>query len=88
MTGRLACGTPRPAYPRGEPLTHDDIVTGARFSADHSRILTWSIDDSARLWDAETGRSLMLPMRHQGAVREAAFAPVADADTPADPHLG
>jgi WD40 repeat protein len=39
----------------GAALTHDREVRGAVFSRDESRILTWSYDRTARLWDAATG---------------------------------
>ena len=31
---------------------------GAQFSRDDRRILTWSGDNTARLWDARTGKAL------------------------------
>jgi WD40 repeat protein len=37
---------------------HDDAVKGAVFSTDEARILTWSEDDNARLWDAATSTQI------------------------------
>jgi WD40 repeat protein len=33
------------------PLRHEDDVSGATFNGDETRILTWSADGTARLWD-------------------------------------
>jgi TIR domain len=41
------------------PLRHEDEVWGAVFNRDESRILTWSDDGTARLWDAATGEELL-----------------------------
>ena len=46
---------------------------GAVFNGDGTRILTWSWNDTARLWDAATGKEVMAPLRHQGPVSGAAF---------------
>jgi iron(II)-dependent oxidoreductase len=45
------------------------------FSPDGKVILTGSIDGTARLWDAESGRPIGLPMRHDKPVRVACFSP-------------
>ena len=59
----------------GGTLTHDGDVNGALFSKkDGSRILTWSDDHTARLWDAKTGRPIGPALRHDGAVIGAAFS--------------
>ena len=46
---------------------------GAVFNRDESRILTWSEDKTARLWDAATGQEVVPPLRHEGSVSGAAF---------------
>ena len=47
----------------------------AAFSSDGARILTASDDNTARLWDGETGAALAVLEGHQGTVRSAAFSP-------------
>ncbi len=47
---------------------------GAEFSKDNSRVLTWSDDATARLWDAQTGQPLTPPMRHEGSILQAQFS--------------
>ena len=39
-------------------VEHDDVVDSAEFSPDGKRIITASWDDTARLWDATTGKLL------------------------------
>jgi WD40 repeat protein len=48
-------------------LHHDDYVGGAMWSADERRILSWSYDDTVRVWDAETGE-VLLALRHDDRV--------------------
>ena len=55
------------------PLRHGGPVLGAVFSHDATRILTWSADSTARLWDAATGQEVVAPLRHEGWVLGAAF---------------
>jgi len=45
------------------------------FSPDGSRVLTGSHDKTARLWVAATGKPLVDPLRHDGAVVAVAFSP-------------
>ena len=40
-------------------------MRGAAFNGDESRILTWSEDGTARLWDAATGKEVVAPLRHE-----------------------
>jgi WD40 repeat protein len=53
---------------------HQDLVVNASFSPDGARILTASADNSAKLWDAATGK-LIASFDHQGSVWHAAFSP-------------
>ena len=55
-------------------FAHQGPVDGAQFSRDESRILTWSDDNTARLWDARTGKPIGPALQHQGAVRGAQFS--------------
>ena len=47
----------------------------ARFSPDGLRVITASMDDTARLWDARTGQPLSGLIQHEGPVRSAQFSP-------------
>lgn len=42
----------------GIRLTHRSLVNGARWSEDETRVLTWSFDNYAAIWDAATGHPL------------------------------
>jgi WD40 repeat protein len=42
---------------------------------DGKRVVTASRDETARLWDAETGRQVALLRGHEGGVLSAAFSP-------------
>jgi WD40 repeat protein len=50
-------------------------VWNAAFSPDGSRVVTASYDNTARVWDATTGKLLATPLEHQGPVSNAAFSP-------------
>jgi len=56
-------------------LVHQDAVISAAFSPDGTRVVTASFDNTARIWDAATGKSVGEPLRHEGAVLFAAFSP-------------
>ena len=53
---------------------HEDIVRGAVFSRDEKRILTFSNDKTARLWDAATGKQVGPSLTHEDIVRGAVFS--------------
>ena len=48
-------------------------LRGTVINRDGSRILTWSADGTARLWDAATGEEVVAPLRHEGGVLGAVF---------------
>ena len=51
-----------------------DIVLSASFSPDGRRIVTASYDNTARIWDAESGKELHKLKGHSGVVLEASFS--------------
>jgi WD40 repeat protein len=62
-------------YATGEPLRHEGTVYSAQFSPDGQRVLTASQDNTARLWDALTGKPIGQPMEHEDGVYSAHFSP-------------
>ena len=52
---------------------HEVTVEGGHFSRDGRRVVTWSTDKTARVWDLPSGMQLVL--RHDGEVRAASFSP-------------
>ena len=53
-----------------------DVVLSAAFSPDGKLIVTASFDNTARLWDAETGKQIGEPLTgHTAGVLNAAFSP-------------
>jgi len=70
--------------PLTEPLKHDYdplysnrlySVNSAEFSPDGKQIVTASMDDTARVWDAQTGQQVGSPFKHDGNVFAAQFSP-------------
>ena len=68
---------------------HTGDVSSAAFSPDGSRVVTATLDHTARLWDAKTGAPLATLSGHTDWVHSAAFSPdgsrvvTASADTTA-----
>ena len=54
---------------------HSDTVTSVTFSADGTRVATGSWDNSAKVWNAETGREILTLEGHSHAVSSIAFSP-------------
>jgi len=54
---------------------HDDEVGSAAFSPDGTRVVTASLDETAKIWDAASGRLLLSLEGHGGPVSFAAFSP-------------
>ena len=55
-------------HPPVAVLNHGGPVSGALYSPDGKRILSWSDDKTLRLWDAATGAAIGEPLRHEGTV--------------------
>jgi hypothetical protein len=55
-------------------MRHGDAVFSAQFSADGQRVVTASADNTARVWDAASGKAIGEPMRHDSTVISAQFS--------------
>lgn len=53
---------------------HGAEVTGAAFSPDGTRVVTSSLDGTARIWDAYRHKELLVLKGHSGAVQSAVFS--------------
>ncbi|MCG8345113.1 MAG: hypothetical protein MI685_08150, partial [Chlorobiales bacterium] len=60
--------------PLSQPMQHDASVWSAAFSSDARFVVTASSDNTARVWDAQTGKPVGQPMQHKRTVRSAAFS--------------
>jgi hypothetical protein len=56
-------------------LGHQDKVIAAEYSRDGKRLVTASLDKTARLWDAGTGQEVAVLRGHEGIVACARFSP-------------
>jgi WD40 repeat protein len=54
---------------------HKDKVLGIAFSPDGKHLATGSYDDTARIWDAVTGKLLQVLTGHEGTINRVAFSP-------------
>jgi hypothetical protein len=59
---------------------HEGALFGAQFSPNGERIVTASSDNTARLWDTDTGKLLATLQGHEGPVYNAQFSPRWEAD--------
>ncbi len=57
------------------PVGHTDKLTTAAYSPDGKKILTSSVDFTAKIWNAETGQLLSSLKGHTGSVSRALFSP-------------
>ena len=63
-----------PQYRAGVLCMHNGIVKSAIFSKDETRVLSWSNDYTARLWDAATGKQIGPSLTHEDYVNGAEFS--------------
>ena len=49
-------------------MTHGGSIAAAVFGRGGRRVLTASLDGTARVWEAATGRPISPPLRHGGGV--------------------
>jgi WD40 repeat protein len=83
ITGLTAPGVVEPAPGRALPakprpflhLGHSSQIRAAAFSRDGQRVLTAGDDGTARIWDAETGREILVMRGHEGQVNSVDFSP-------------
>ncbi len=54
---------------------HSHLVTSVAFSPDGRRILTGSLDQTAKVWDADRGQEFLSLKGHTGYVQSVAFSP-------------
>lgn len=73
-----AAAATEPAWSRATYVTlsgHTEPITDSAISPDGMRIVTASNDNTARIWDAATGRSIATLSGHTDRVESAAFSP-------------
>src|SRR6266550_3700999 len=61
--------------PLTDAMRHAAGVSSAQFSPDGQRVVTASVDRTARLWDADTRKPVGEPMKHEDRVNSAQFSP-------------
>ena len=54
-------------------LKHESSINGAMLTKDLVRLLTWSKDKTARLWEVKTGKPIGPPLKHDNNVTGASF---------------
>jgi WD40 repeat protein/serine/threonine protein kinase/tetratricopeptide (TPR) repeat protein len=65
-----------PHYPQLKAvLSHSTPVVAAAFSPDSRTVISASMDGTAQLWDAASGKSIGSPFHHEGDAPEVAFSP-------------
>lgn len=57
------------------PLAHQHMVMGTAWNGAGSRLLTWSYDNTLRVWEADALRHAFPPVRLRGPVLDAALSP-------------
>src|SRR5262245_58860167 len=59
----------------GAPMRHEDALHALAVSPDGRFVATGAGDNTARVWDAGTGKPVTPPLRHDGNVQSVAFGP-------------
>ncbi len=54
---------------------HTDGVLAGEFNSDGSRLVTGSVDRTARVWDVRNGEPAIPPLKHGGSVEAVCFSP-------------
>jgi WD40 repeat protein len=57
------------------PIQHKGSVNSAVFSPNGRRVVTASEDQTAQVWDVDSGKRVGTPMKHMGSVNSAVFSP-------------
>lgn len=57
------------------PLSHENTISSAQFSADGRWLVTTSWDKTAKIWEVNTGKLVSKPMLHNSEVESASFSP-------------
>src|SRR6185503_7237840 len=55
-------------------MKHRDDLRGVKLFADERRLLTWSYDKSARVWDTSSGKELLLLKHDEPVIGAMIFA--------------
>jgi len=71
LTSEVVCGGRSVSVLGG----HEDRVSTAAFNPDGTRVVTASLDGTARIWDSASGRLLHVLRGHEDRVLGAAFSP-------------
>ena len=56
-------------------MRHENSVVSAAFSPDGRCVVTASSDNTARIWESDTGKAIGGPLQHENRVVSAAFSP-------------
>ena len=54
---------------------HTDGINSSQYSADGKKIVTASLDNTAKIWDSESGKLIRNLVGHTSAIRSACFSP-------------
>ncbi len=75
LPGMIDIRKPWAVSPLELKLEDSQEIKDAEFSPDGRWVVTASRDQTARVWDARTGKQVLLPLQHAGTVNQASFSP-------------